>query len=112
MMEHIALIEKELKEIQKNYARAQARPGVKEEELINLAKKLRLKSEICSILKELYENGEVEMKKRYTIQASRKGEDKWSIWTTEDEYDEAAAHKRYCESVGYRARIIEDNGEE
>ena len=50
MTEHIALLEKEIKELQNNYVRAKARLGVKEDELANLEKKLRLKCEILSVV--------------------------------------------------------------
>jgi hypothetical protein len=113
MTEHIALLEKEIREIEINFARAKARPGVKEEELFNLARKLRLKSEICSIIKELLEEGEIDMKEKYAIQAKRKNDDKpWTPWTFTSDYAEAMAHKKYCESVGYVARIVEDGKEE
>lgn len=113
MNEHIALLEKEIREIEINLARAKARPGVNTEELFNLERKLRLKSDICSVIKELLEEGEIDMKEKYAIQAKRKNDDmRWTPWSFTDDYDEAIAHKKYCESVGYVARIVEDGKEE
>ena len=50
MTEHIALLEKEIKELEINYVRAKARSGITDAELANLEKKLRLKCDILSIV--------------------------------------------------------------
>lgn len=50
MTEHIALLEKEIRQLEINFERAVNRPGVKQEETRNLEKKIRLKREILAIV--------------------------------------------------------------
>lgn len=45
---------------------------------------------------------------RYIVQAKRKNTDeKWSDWTTVDDYDEAVRHANHVTEVGYESRIVD-----
>lgn len=48
--------------------------------------------------------------KRYQVEAKRNVT--WTEWTEADTYKKAKAHARYCESVGYTARIVADESVE
>ena len=50
------------------------------------------------------------MLKRYQVEAKRKVT--WTEWTEADTYKKAKEHARYCESVGYTARIVADESVE
>lgn len=50
MTEHIALLQREICQLEINLERAVKRPGVKQEEIQNIENKIRLKSEILAIL--------------------------------------------------------------
>jgi len=45
--------------------------------------------------------------KRYTVQAKRITETKWSEWTKVDTYEDAVKHSKHIEELGYEARIID-----
>lgn len=47
---------------------------------------------------------------RYQVEAKRKFT--WTEWTEAATYKQAKAHARYCESVGYTARIVADESVE
>ena len=52
--------------------------------------------------------------KQYTVQAKRKNtnkKEKWSEWTTVDDYEAARHHAKRAEEAGYDAKII-DRGEQ
>lgn len=48
--------------------------------------------------------------KRFTVQAKRKNEKKWTEWTIVDDYESASKHAKRVEEIGYDAKII-DKGE-
>lgn len=48
--------------------------------------------------------------KRYQVEAKRNVT--WTEWTEANTYKKAKAHARYCESVGYTARIVADESVE
>lgn len=52
MNEHIELLMKELRALDLNLYRAQKRPGVKPEEIDNIKRKIRLKSDLLKMVEE------------------------------------------------------------
>jgi hypothetical protein len=51
MKDHVALLEKEIRELEINLERAKKKPGVQEQELNCLNKKLELKRDILTLVK-------------------------------------------------------------
>ena len=48
--------------------------------------------------------------KRYSIMAKRRDtNEEWTDWTEADTYEKAEEHARYCESVGYAAKVQADD---
>lgn len=48
--------------------------------------------------------------KRYSVMAKRKDtNEEWTDWTEADTYEKAEEHARYCESVGYAAKVQADD---
>lgn len=45
--------------------------------------------------------------KRYTVQAKRQNENRWTEWTRTDDYDEAMRQIHTIEGLGYCGRIVD-----